>query len=264
MPAALQGEWRTDWWQEYFDDAYVQLWEQMQPYDPKLEAAAIEAILTERGVRVGHVLDAPCGTGRVAEPLAAAGYRVHGVDASPHMVRHMQARPSHEGRLTCEQALVQELGYVRRFDAALCWFNSLGYTLDPADDVAMLRALGRSVVRDGCVLIDFDHLEFMRAAEWTHEFSLENEHGRLDTTRAVGDDGIYREHTHYEFDGRSFQRRITFRVYGREEMRDLCTEAGLEVVDMRAPDGVSSASDEARMIAVAVPTTAGRSPSWGS
>jgi 2-polyprenyl-3-methyl-5-hydroxy-6-metoxy-1,4-benzoquinol methylase len=40
----------------------------------------------------GRVLEVACGSGRVAVPLARAGHRVVGMDASPHMLALAQAR----------------------------------------------------------------------------------------------------------------------------------------------------------------------------
>ena len=40
----------------------------------------------------GAVLDAGCGTGAVAEPLAMLGYRVVGIDPSPRMLAHAGAK----------------------------------------------------------------------------------------------------------------------------------------------------------------------------
>jgi SAM-dependent methyltransferase len=44
----------------------------------------------------GDVLELGIGTGRVALPLAARGINVHGIDASPAMVRRLRAKPGGE------------------------------------------------------------------------------------------------------------------------------------------------------------------------
>jgi 2-polyprenyl-3-methyl-5-hydroxy-6-metoxy-1,4-benzoquinol methylase len=51
----------------------------------------MEQALVVKAVRAvmpsGLVADFPCGTGRLAEPLLEAGYRVHGYDVSPNMLQ---------------------------------------------------------------------------------------------------------------------------------------------------------------------------------
>src|SRR5947209_1500902 len=44
----------------------------------------------------GPILELGIGTGRVALPLAARGFEVHGIDASERMVAKMRAKPGGE------------------------------------------------------------------------------------------------------------------------------------------------------------------------
>jgi 2-polyprenyl-3-methyl-5-hydroxy-6-metoxy-1,4-benzoquinol methylase len=55
------------------------------------------------------IADAPCGTGRLAEALLDAGYRVHGFDISGAMLGVAQQRlASHGTSFTCEVANLKE------------------------------------------------------------------------------------------------------------------------------------------------------------
>ncbi len=51
------------------------------------ESARVEHLLSEMGRPYGRVLDAGCGTGRVAIRLAAGGVNVVGVDTDPSMLQ---------------------------------------------------------------------------------------------------------------------------------------------------------------------------------
>jgi SAM-dependent methyltransferase len=75
------------------------------------------------GVKPGSlILDAPCGTGRLAEVLLKAGYDVVGVDISPAMLQVAARRLASFGTrfqtAVCDARELPKLG--RRFDAALC------------------------------------------------------------------------------------------------------------------------------------------------
>src|SRR5438105_3253844 len=70
-----------DAWDEFFDELYLELYaNRLAERDPVPEAfAAVELA----GVAPGaEILDAPCGFGRHAIPLAREGYRVTGADRS--------------------------------------------------------------------------------------------------------------------------------------------------------------------------------------
>jgi SAM-dependent methyltransferase len=73
-------------WAEVYDD-----W-----YDDPAETAEIVAFLSRCAgppESAGPLLELGVGTGRLALPLAEAGYDVRGVDASPAMVGHLRAKP---------------------------------------------------------------------------------------------------------------------------------------------------------------------------
>ena len=60
-------------------------------YKP-VDTAAEIALLAELA-QGGRTLELGIGTGRIAIPLASSGIEVHGIDASPAMVRQLRAKP---------------------------------------------------------------------------------------------------------------------------------------------------------------------------
>ena len=82
--------------------------------------------------RGGTIVDAPCGTGRLAEPLLAAGYRVHGLDISDEMLDVARQRLRvFRDRFTCEVADVKaERPRGPLYDAALCARVLMHFPLD--------------------------------------------------------------------------------------------------------------------------------------
>lgn len=70
----------------------------------------------------GKIVDLPCGTGRLAEALLSAGYRVHGVDISAAMLEVAKKRlDSWQADFTTQVADVRSLPSDRAiYDGALC------------------------------------------------------------------------------------------------------------------------------------------------
>lgn len=68
------------------------------------------------------ILDIPCGTGRLAEALLRAGFKVHGADISPQMLAVSNERLSHYGeRFSTEEMDAFTLkGIEKKFEATLC------------------------------------------------------------------------------------------------------------------------------------------------
>lgn len=73
--------------------------------------------------RGATLLDLPCGTGRLAEPLLEAGFKVVGVDISPAMLEVARRRLARFGdRFQTEVGDARELAkqQPKKYDAALC------------------------------------------------------------------------------------------------------------------------------------------------
>lgn len=106
--------------------------------DSSAQKAAADLLLDLAAVRPGEaVLDVGCGTGHLAERLAALGAApVVGVDPSPRMVEQARARGAAGVRF--ERAGAEEVDFEAAFDvvlsnSALQWFH------EPARAVAAMR-----------------------------------------------------------------------------------------------------------------------------
>lgn len=100
-----------------------------------------------------EILDAPCGHGRLARRLAAAGMVVTGVDITPSYLE--QAR-SHPVPVTYVQGDLRRLPVDGPFDAVVCWLNSFGYYGDD-DCHRVLREFQRVLRPGGTVAVDTMH-----------------------------------------------------------------------------------------------------------
>ena len=91
------------------------------------ESRYVEKALKRRGVDGPRLLELGCGTGRHAVCLARAGYRIHGIDLSAHMVQQANAQMPKDlaDRLVFEQGDVRSArlpGHLGSFDAVIALF----------------------------------------------------------------------------------------------------------------------------------------------
>jgi 2-polyprenyl-3-methyl-5-hydroxy-6-metoxy-1,4-benzoquinol methylase len=117
------------------------------------EARFLDAMIA----RGATVLDAGCGTGRVAAELAARGHRVVGVDADPVLIE--AARTEHP-RLPWVVADLSDVDLTGSgelpgpFDAAILAGNVMVY-LAPGSEGTVLRNLAGGVRPDGIIVTGF-------------------------------------------------------------------------------------------------------------
>ncbi|MCA9113802.1 MAG: class I SAM-dependent methyltransferase [Planctomycetaceae bacterium] len=93
--------------------------------------------------RGGHVLDLPCGTGRLIPHLIEAGFEVTAADSSPRMLERAEAlwqdRLGRRVQFTVREAL--DTGYAAdTFDGVVC-HRLLHHFNEPALRVAVLKEL---------------------------------------------------------------------------------------------------------------------------
>jgi SAM-dependent methyltransferase len=104
-----------------------------------------------------RILDAPCGHGRIASRLAAAGMQVTGVDLTAAYIEQARSDPApSSGTIDYVVGDVRSLPVDGPFDAVVCWLNSFGY-YDDADCHRVLREFHRVLRPGGKVAIDTMH-----------------------------------------------------------------------------------------------------------
>jgi SAM-dependent methyltransferase len=141
------------WWQSFFDEDYLHVWGSDRK---ERTAREVEGLWTLLPLSPGaRVLDAPCGYGRLTQPLAARGAHVLGVDPSAPMIAHAERNRDGVGgdRLRYRQHDLRTPLDDGGFDAAINIYSSLGYGSE-ADDVAVLATLRRAVHNAGRVFIE--------------------------------------------------------------------------------------------------------------
>jgi len=150
----------SQWWQSFFDDDYVHLW---GADNAARTAAEVDGIWKLLALGPGsRVLDAPCGYGRISQPLAARGAVVLGVDQAQALLAHAERNRDGVGndRLKYRHHDLRAPLDDGGFDAALNIFSSLGYGSED-DDLAVLTTLRRAVHAGGRVFIETNHRDVM-------------------------------------------------------------------------------------------------------
>jgi SAM-dependent methyltransferase len=99
------------------------------------------------GQSPAHILDVPCGNGRIALALAEKGFKVTGVDLTADLLavaRQQAAGRQLEERVTWKEGDMRDLPWTGVFDGAFCFWESFGY-FDDAGNMAFLKAVANTL-----------------------------------------------------------------------------------------------------------------------
>ena len=204
---------------------------------PAESAAQAEGAALLAGCRPGAlILDAACGHGRHAVPLARAGHNVVGLDSSRILLAAARraARGARRPRFVCGSytMLPFEPG---SFDAVLCLGTALGYLGDEGDR-AVLREFRRVLAPGGRLLIETLHRGEIGVRLSEREERPLASGGvlrferRFDRTR-----GVMRETQRLEDGpGDGSPRTYELRVYGEHELHRMLEDAGFALVGRHA------------------------------
>ncbi|HEX8968282.1 MAG TPA: class I SAM-dependent methyltransferase [Chloroflexota bacterium] len=103
----------------------------------------------------GPVLELACGSGRLLEPLARAGFAVTGVDSSPAMLDRARQRLGARGlQATLVEQPLQALALEGRFRTILLGLDSFGLLVSRDDQLRALRAARAHATHDGRLILD--------------------------------------------------------------------------------------------------------------
>ena len=195
------------------------------------------------------VLELAVGSGRIAVPLAEAGYEVTGVDLDPAMLRRAAARAAAAGRTAARRLRLVEadardvrLPEAGTFRFAFIALNSLLVLGDRRDQARAFETLARHLAPDGLAVVDvwlpdadqlsrYDGrlgLEYVRAARDGGPLVTKTAAAHHHSSGGVELTAIYEE---AEQGGtvRRWVRQDRLRLVGPEELVALAEAAGLRV-----------------------------------
>ena len=138
-----------EWWRDLFT---TQLWQDVQLSWEEADDADADASLVVDALELrtgSRVLDAPCGTGRIAKRLCARGHDVVGLDATERFLAEAADAGVPVVRADMRASPVRRAS----FDAAFCLWGSFGY-FDDEGNRAQARALADALRPAGRCLVD--------------------------------------------------------------------------------------------------------------
>jgi 2-polyprenyl-3-methyl-5-hydroxy-6-metoxy-1,4-benzoquinol methylase len=227
-----------------FNEDYLYFYEKI--LTPEQTEEDVEKIVELLDLPPGaEILDCPCGHGRIANALAARGFRVTGLDASQFFLERARADASSRGvEVEYVQGDMRAIPWRGRFDALVNWFTSFGYFSDDQNKAVLaqfhnaLKPGGKFVLETLNItrlLLNFHPQHFIERDGdlMADEIQLDVENSRTLTKRMVARAGRTRK-THF-----------VVRWFGVLELRDWLEQAGFE--NVRTP----GLTPETRLVVVA-------------
>jgi len=209
-----------------FADVYDEWYHAVPPTD-------VVAFLAARLPPGASVLELGVGTGRIALPLAAAGFSVTGLDSSPEMLEQLAAKAAAESITVIAGDAGDPSVYPRgNFDAVLAVFNLLFNLADLDAQQRCLGAAAGALGTDGLVVVEAfvprriteRELELVTRSVEPHRVVLIATDADPLTQRIVGN--------HIELtDGNVRLRPWTIRASSPDEIDAMATRAGLVCVE---------------------------------
>jgi SAM-dependent methyltransferase len=236
---------------QVFGDDYLHFYEAMLS-DERTDREA-DVLLRLLALEPGaHVLDIPCGHGRMSRRLSGAGFRVVGVDSNPRFLE-VARRAAHDVEYV--EADMRTFDPQPGFDAIVNWFTSFGY-FDEATDRGLLARWRRALKDGGKLVIDHQNRERL--------FALLAASGGQATVLTERGDDLMIDRTTFDVQtartdteriavrgGRVRRYHFSVRTFAFNELRDWLLEAGFRSVSAFGNDGEPFSLASRRMIVVA-------------
>jgi SAM-dependent methyltransferase len=220
----------ADWWKSYFDAHYLLEYEPIFDLvrDRREVARLMEILALPAGARV---LDVPCGQGRHAHLLAEAGFRVDGLDYSPHLIAKARERGTGPTlRYTRGDMRKLPARWTGRFDAVVNLFTSFGFFTDPADDARVVAEFARVLAPGGTLVWHGGSRDGVVARFLSRDWWKSDDGTMIGHQRRFDPlSGVLTIETSWEGPSGRGERQHPIRLYTATRLAELCLDAGLVV-----------------------------------
>lgn len=241
----------AEWYERFFDGLYARVLPSQFE-----QAATLEQARTVRRLlrlRTGQrVLDVPCGTGRLAIPLARMGLQMTGVDLTAKYLRKARRAARQAGvDVRWVHSDMRAMDFAGEFHAAFNWFGSFGYFSD-AGNLLFCQRVFAALRPGGRFLVEGPNKSWILA------------HFRPADERRIGGVHIATEHrwepgtsrvlSTWTFSrGRTTERHtVAMRLFNGTEMRALLRRAGFRDIRLHPrPPARRFTRHSRRLVAVA-------------
>jgi ubiquinone/menaquinone biosynthesis C-methylase UbiE len=227
----------SNWYERFFHGVTLDLWRRAIP--PELTKAEAEFLIQNLNCAPGaHVLDVPCGNGRLTFELADRGYRVTGIDIAEEFIEEARATAL---RLLNPVATapgtdfvlgdMSKIEAVGVYDAAFCFGNSFGF-LAYADMEKFLAAIARALKPGARFIVN----TAMAAESVLPDFEEQSCHeiGDIVMTikeRYIAEESCVDSEYIFERNGETDSRKAKHWIYTAAEIRRMMERAGFKIVN---------------------------------
>jgi len=237
---------QSNWYEDFFHGLSLDLWRQaISPKQTKREADFLVKVLQcEEG---SHLLDVPCGNGRLSLELARRGYRVTGLDISEEFIAEARSsvmRPDKDqppatagGSDSVAQAdfILGDMNRIEGeaiYDGAYCFGNSFGF-LNYAGMESFLSGVARALRPGSRFVVETG----MAAESVLQKFEPLSVHQIADISCTIKEQYLAEEScidTEYIFerDGKIESGTAKHWIYTAGEIRRMLERAGFEIMNL--------------------------------
>jgi ubiquinone/menaquinone biosynthesis C-methylase UbiE len=236
----------SNWYEDFFHGVTLDLWRQaISPKQTKAEADfLVKALHCEPGA---HLLDVPCGNGRLCFELAKRGMRVTGMDISEEFIEEARAAISSnlnpladgQGKGNTNSSAPQFILGDKRaiegadiYDGAYCFGNSFGF-LEYDDMAKFLNGVARALKPGARFVVETG----MAAESFLADFEEQTCHQVGDITcitkeRYNAVEGCIDSEYILEREGKSESCLAKHWIYTAAEIQRMLRRAGFEILDV--------------------------------
>jgi 2-polyprenyl-3-methyl-5-hydroxy-6-metoxy-1,4-benzoquinol methylase len=224
-----------NWYESFFHGVTLDLWRRAIP--PEQTQAEAEFLSQQLKCAPGsHVLDVPCGNGRLSFELAQRGLQVTGIDISEEFIEEARSilKNVSGAQLDFVLADMRQVEGTHVYDGAYCFGNSFAF-LGHDETENFLSALARALKPGARFIIETG----MAAESVLPDFEEQSCHelGDLSLTikeRYLAEESCIDSEYIFERDGKKETRVAREWIYTTAEIRWMLTRAGFEVLNLYA------------------------------
>lgn len=222
-------------------------------YDRMFGPGYVDFWLSQAKLTGGPILELGCGTGKLAIPLAEAGFSVTGLDHSPAL---LQFAASQNGEVKWVEGDMRSFDLDQSFALITLPSNNLGHLHTPEDFAGCMRSVKRHLAPGGALVIDVfvpDLRLLLRDAQDEYLLSeYENPEGLgkvrvMARSRYEPSTQISRTTTMRRVDGRpDVVGSLDLKMYFPKELEALVQSNGLRLVERYGSHARAAFDDSAR------------------